>query len=92
MQERDEAAQAAHDEAQRRGVPDPVLLTSLPPVLTVDELAALLRVNRKTAYGAIRQGAIPGVVRVRGTIRICRDVVLAWLSGEGRVPSSRRNP
>ncbi|TAK04040.1 DNA-binding protein [Patescibacteria group bacterium] len=64
----------------------------LPAVLTVDEVAGLLRVNRKTVYAAVAQGAIPGVVRVGGTIRVCRDAVLAWLAGEGRVSSSRRDP
>ena len=71
---------------------DPVGGDGLPAVLTVEELAALLRVNRKTLYAAIAQGAIPGVVRVGNTIRVARDPVLLWLSGEGRVSSSRRNP
>lgn len=92
MQERDAPEQTEHDEARKREVPDSVLPSSLPPIITVDELAALLRVNRKTVYAAIREGAIPGVVRLGGTIRVCRDAVLAWMAGEGRVPSSRRNP
>ena len=32
----------------------------IPVVLTVDELAALLRVNRKTVYEALARGEIPG--------------------------------
>jgi excisionase family DNA binding protein len=59
------------------------------PVMTVDELAELLRVDRKTAYSAIAQGEIPGVRRIGRTIRISRDTVLIWL-GEGRVSRSRR--
>ena len=63
----------------------------LPSVLTVDELATLLRINRKTVYSAIRAGEIPGVRRLGGTIRIHRDAVLAWLArGQGRVSRSRR--
>lgn len=93
MQERDVTTSSPTTETQKRDVPDPVLPTSLPLILTVDELAVLLRVNRKTVYAAIREGAIPGVVRVGGTIRISRDVVLAWTAGEGRVSSSSwRNP
>jgi excisionase family DNA binding protein len=65
---------------------------ALPAVLTVDELAVYLRVNRKTVYAAIAQGAIPGARRIGGTIRVDRDSVLKWLAGEGRVSSSRRNP
>lgn len=64
-----------------------------PVVLTVDELAALLRVERKTAYAAIAKGDIPGVRRVGRTIRILRDAVLQWLAqGQVRVPRSRRAP
>ncbi len=60
-----------------------------PAVLTVDELATLLRVERKTAYGAIARGEIPGVRRVGRSIRACRRTVLEWL-GQGRVSRSRR--
>jgi excisionase family DNA binding protein len=59
------------------------------PVMTVKELAELLRVDRKTAYSAIAHGDIPGVQRIRGAIRISRDAVLIWLR-EGRVSRSRR--
>jgi excisionase family DNA binding protein len=62
----------------------------LPPVLTVHELAALLRVDRKTVYNLISGGDIPGVRRLGKTIRISRDAVLRWLSeGQGRVSRSR---
>jgi excisionase family DNA binding protein len=63
-----------------------------PPVLTVDELAALLRVNRKTVYDALSRGEIPGARRIGSTYRILRDAVLDWLaSGQDRVSRSRRN-
>ena len=58
----------------------------LPQVLTVDEVAALLRVNRKTVYDAIKYKEFPGVRRIRGTIRIARDAVLRWLE-EGQSSS-----
>jgi excisionase family DNA binding protein len=62
-----------------------------PAVITVDELAALLRVERKTAYAAIARGEIPGARRIGGVIRISRDAVLGWLAqGQGRVSRSRR--
>jgi excisionase family DNA binding protein len=61
-----------------------------PAVLTVDELAALLRVNRKTVYEALGRGEIPGARRIRGRYRILRDAVLRWLAdGQGRAPRSR---
>ena len=52
---------------------------SLPVVLTVDELAKLFRLNRKTVYEAINRGAIAGVRRFGRIIRIDRDGALAWL-------------
>ncbi len=64
-----------------------------PSVLTVDELAALLRVNRKTVYDALARGEIPGARRIGGCYRILRDRVLDWLAaGQGRVSRSRRSP
>ena len=57
--------------------------TTLPPVLTVDEAARFLRLNRKTLYDAVRAGELPGVVRVGRFIRIGRDALLGWLQGNG---------
>jgi excisionase family DNA binding protein len=48
-------------------------------VLTVDEAAALLRVNRKTLYEAVRLGSIPGVIRIGRNIRISRSTLLGWV-------------
>jgi excisionase family DNA binding protein len=60
-------------------------------ILTVDELAALLRVERKTVYAAITRGDIPGVRRVGRSIRISRDAVLDWLrTAHVRAPHPRR--
>ncbi len=63
----------------------PALPTGLPEVLTVADLAALLRVNRKTVYAELAAGRIPGVRRVgarRPVYRAHRDTVLAWLAGQ----------
>jgi excisionase family DNA binding protein len=60
-------------------------------VLTVDEVADLLRVNRKSVYNAIARGEIPGVRRFGTAIRLSRESVLRWLAeGQGRVSRSRR--
>jgi excisionase family DNA binding protein len=70
--------------------PGSVDLSELPVILTVDELAALLRCDRKTLYAAIGRGEIPGVRRLGNVIRIHRDAVLRWLAdGQGRAPRSR---
>jgi excisionase family DNA binding protein len=57
--------------------------SALPSVLTVDEAARLLRVNRKTLYESVRLRQIPGVVRMGRSIRIGRDALLEWLRGNG---------
>ncbi len=46
--------------------------------MTVDELAAFLRVSTKTVYGLIQEKKIPGVHRFRRSIRIYRPAVLQW--------------
>ena len=54
----------------------------LPSVLTVEEVAELMRIDRKTAYAAVAEGDLPGVRRVGRCIRVSRDVLLQWLSME----------
>jgi excisionase family DNA binding protein len=60
--------------------------------LTVDEAAALLRVNRKTLYESIRLGQIPGVVRVGKSLRLRRAALVQSSPGKGcdSAPGSRR--
>jgi len=53
-------------------------------ILTVDELASLLRINRDTAYKALAAGQIPGGRKIRGVYRINREAVLEWLNGNQR--------
>ena len=68
----------------------PPALGDPPTVLTVPELAALLRLDRKTVYACIKAGEIPGVRRVGRAIRVHRDQVLRWLAaGQARAPRSR---
>lgn len=63
----------------------------MPAVLTVEEVAELMRVDRKTAYAAIAEGGIPGVRRIGRCIRISRDELLRWLAeGQGNIPKGRR--
>jgi excisionase family DNA binding protein len=57
---------------------------ALPEFLTVDEAAALLRVNRKTLYESIRLGQVPGVMRVGKALRIRRAALLESPPGKGR--------
>lgn len=50
-------------------------------VLTVDEAAAFLRIHPKTLYEAIRNRAVPGVLRLGRAIRISRPALLKWARG-----------
>jgi len=56
---------------------------SLPDVLTVEEAAAFLRVNRKTFYEAVRLGSVPGVIRLGRVIRISKSALISWVQGNG---------
>jgi excisionase family DNA binding protein len=57
--------------------------------MTAEEVAALLRVNRKAIYGAVARGELPGAHRVGRKLRFARDAVLAWLVGRGAVAEAR---
>jgi excisionase family DNA binding protein len=55
------------------------------------EVAELMRVDRKTAYSAIAEGGIPGVRRIGRCIRVSRDELLRWLAeGQGDMRKGRR--
>lgn len=58
-------------------------------IMTVDELAAYMRVNRKTIYDAVAAGELPGARKLRGTIRIHKPTVLAWLE-TGELPKPKK--
>jgi len=55
-----------------------------PEVLTVPELAALLRLKPKSVYALLSRDrdAIPGCRKVGGAWRAHRGTVLAWLAGQ----------
>ena len=66
-------------------------MTSPPEVLTVPELAALLRVSLPTAYSAVKRGEVPGVVRIGRVVRLHRETVVAWMA-QGCVPQHGGKP
>jgi excisionase family DNA binding protein len=55
-----------------------VNLADLPPVLTVEEFAAAMRLSRGSAYDFVRQGGVRHV-RCGRSIRIPRSAVLELL-------------
>ena len=56
----------------------PEQLQKLPPVLTVPEVARVLRISRGAAYEAIRSGQIQAV-RIGRTLRVSRHAVACLL-------------
>lgn len=60
----------------------PTAPTLADTVLTVEEAAVLLRVNRKTLYEMIGANQLPGVVRFGRVIRISRLALESWLQGK----------
>ena len=59
--------------------------TTLPCLLTVDEVADLLRISRDAAYQRIARGQLPGVCRLGKSVRVRRDVLLrAVMRGVGK--------
>ena len=62
--------------------------TSLPLLLTPDDVAALLRTTRRAVYAMIERAQLPGVTRVGRRILLRRDLLLRWLE-EKRALSSK---
>ena len=64
--------------------PSPVALEALPELLTVAEVAPVLRMRTSTAYAAIKRGAFPvPVVKIGGRMLISRYRLADWLRTAG---------
>lgn len=59
-------------------------------LLTVKEVAALLRVSAQTLYKMLEQGGIPAV-KVGSQWRFEQDKVRAWLEAQRANPTSNEN-
>lgn len=53
-------------------------LENLPPLLTVSELASVLRIGRNPAYQLVKSGSIQSI-RVGRSIRIPRNALIRFL-------------
>lgn len=51
----------------------------LPPLLTPDEVADLLRTTRRGVYGMAERGQLPGTIRVGRRLLVRRDDLLRSL-------------
>lgn len=63
-------------------------LDQLPLMLTVEEVASILRVGRNTAYTAIADGSLPSI-RIGSRIRIPRASLASLLGQELSASSAR---
>lgn len=52
----------------------------LPYLLTIDEVADVLRTSRKAIYSRIERGLLPGVVRDGRRVLLLRDDLLHWIA------------
>lgn len=80
----DRGADSAPDSRSHARFTETASEPTLPVVLTVTELAALLRLKPKSVYALLSRDrdAIPGVRKVGGAWRAHRATVLAWLAGQ----------
>lgn len=64
----------------------------LPPLLTVEEVAVLIRTTPKSVYTMIDRGQLPGVTRLGRRLRVHRDDLVRWLhESRASSPQERRS-
>lgn len=61
----------------------------LRPVLTAEEVASFLRMDRKSVYSAIADGCFPAR-KVGRRVVVLRDALLGWLRSKECVSSSNK--
>jgi excisionase family DNA binding protein len=54
--------------------------TAPPLLLTVPEVAEVLRTTAKGVYAMVERGQLPGVVRIGRRVLLRRDRLLKWLT------------
>lgn len=57
--------------------------------LTVRSLATLLDLSEQTAYKLLREGVIPGRVKVGKSVRFNKEAVIEWLRNGGASNDSK---
>ncbi len=48
-------------------------------VLTIPEVAALLKISERTIYAMAKEGRLPGAVKVGGSWRVLLPKLMGWL-------------
>lgn len=57
--------------------------------LTVRALSSLINLSETTVYKMLREGVIPGRVKVGKTVRFNKEVVMDWLRNGGDTDDSK---
>lgn len=60
--------------------------THLPDLLTIDDVARVLRTSRGAVYAMVARGQLPGLTRIGRRVLIRADALLDWLN-QKRAPS-----
>jgi excisionase family DNA binding protein len=55
-------------------------------VLTVDDVAGLLRTTRRAVYAMVERRQLPGVIRIRRRVRFRTDDLPEWLDQKRAPP------
>jgi excisionase family DNA binding protein len=63
---------------------------NLPPLLTADDVAGLLRISRDAVYAMVSRGQLPGVVKIGRRLRFDRDAVVDVLRRASSSSGARR--
>jgi excisionase family DNA binding protein len=71
-------ANKAHTTNKPQSDPLSTDISTLPPVMTVPEVSAFLRLGRSVTYELLRRGVIPHI-RLGKQIRVSRTALLAYL-------------
>ncbi len=58
-------------------------------LLTVEEMAEILRIGRSSAYELCRQNEIP-VIRIGRSIRIPKKALLDWIEQKSKMKGDKR--
>ena len=58
-----------------------------PDLLTVAEVATVLRTTREAVYKLVERGQLPGVIRLRKRVLVERESLVQWVH-QNRTPSS----
>ena len=58
-------------------------------ILTIEEVAALLRISERTIYAMAKEGRLPGAVKVGRSWRVLRPKLMAWLDDNSASPPSQ---